>query len=175
MARTKLGHPVPTWLISAARDRGVKEIRGKRSNPQINAYLRSCSNVSRAYIKLKGDEIAWCSGFACFHMEAAGYRSPRHALAASWIDWGFPAGLITEAPMGSVLVLRRKVGKDESTPTGNHVTFLTGWKGQTLVRGFGGNQRNTVRSSWYDLSAWEVRAVRWPWNLADIPQDPPRK
>lgn len=163
----------PNWQIIAEGEIGVKEVRGKKHNPRILEYFGATSNISRGFLRLRGDEIAWCSAFCCWVMEQAGYVSPRHALASKWLKWGFEAPLWTP---GSIVVIKSWDGlaRPQLTATGNHVGILrrvifeddelTTPKAVELV---GGNQRNRVKVSRYPLDRWYVRGARLPFEFDD--------
>jgi uncharacterized protein (TIGR02594 family) len=99
-------------------------------------------------------------------MLQAGYPGTNHALASSWLKWGFPL----DAPrIGAIAVIRRvRTSADAATGsrTGNHVAFvLEAPKGRLTL--WGGNQRDRVKRSVYPLDKYYIRGLRWPWNPDD--------
>lgn len=138
-------HPAP-WLAVAQREesQGVVEISGAKHNPRIVEYH------SVTTLKASTDEVPWCSSFACWTMERAGYRSTRSAAARSWMRWGSPC-----APkLGAVAVFQRG-----ANPNSGHVAYYIAGDGDRILV-LGGNQSNQVRRSWYPAKS--LLGYRWP-------------
>ena len=94
-------------------------------------------------------------------MKQAGYQGTNNALASSWITWGHEA---KPPRAGAIMVIKRKgANSDHATgsSTGNHVGFFVSSSGSHL-RLLGGNQGDSVKYSNFVLSAYDIRASRWP-------------
>lgn len=151
---------MPEWYRIALGYVGMKELPGKLHNPTILGWLkRFATNIGR-WGKSR-DETPWCAVFVSHCLEAAGIRSTRHALAASYLTWGKPSRF----RRGAVVVIRRKKkNKNNSTGSnrgGYHVGFLVE-HGKNYYRILGGNQSNRVSIAKYFKSGWELVSVRWP-------------
>lgn len=128
------------WMTIAQRELGQREIAGPRSNPRIIEYFK----VAKAgWAVDRGDEVPWCSGFACFVMERAGYISPRSLRARDWLAWG--TAPIGDPPVGAITILSR--GDD---PNAGHVGFLVGADERGWLQILGGNQSNAVTIQSFD-------------------------
>lgn len=160
---TTTSSPAPKWWTWALAQLGVAEVPGTNaSNPVVVGY-RKAARMSG----VQGDDsvIAWCAIFVCAALESVGIRSPRQALARSFMKWG--VALPRPVP-GCVVVLWR--GK--RTGLLGHVGLLRGVatdpKGNvTHVALLGGNQNNRVSIAWFPVS--RVLGYRWP---ADVPVPP---
>jgi uncharacterized protein (TIGR02594 family) len=147
---------VPPYLEIAEDEIGVREYRGDKHNPRI---LRYHSSTTLGDWGRSRDEVPWCSSFINWCVTRAGLEGTNNALARSWMDWGIPV----DVPMlGDIVVLRRrKRGHDRLTGSrgGYHCgIFIRASRGR--LRLLGGNQRNTVRYSWYSKSRYDVMAIR---------------
>lgn len=148
----------PNWLKIARREEGVREISGPQHEVRILEYLAVCTNTSEA-LRAK-DETAWCSAFACWVMEEAGFESPRTAWARTWYDarWGNEED-IGNPRVGALAVFSRGEG--------GHVGFFLEDLG-SKVKILGGNQGNRVKVSTYPKSGvmsgtrYELLGYRWP-------------
>lgn len=151
-------------LLTARKYIGVKEVPGTASDPRITGWLyRFARNVKLSYIRLKGDEVAWCAAFVSAVLEECGYRGTDSALAVSYTKWGKPS----KAVPGCVVVIKRRVsGEDKRTGSrrGYHVMFLERF-GKNWIRGTGGNMRNQVRTASYSRKHYKVVAFRRPSEL----------
>ena len=73
------------WLDVALKERGVREIPGRRDNARIEEYLETTTYpLPNYYI----DEIPWCSAFANFCYIQCGIRGTNSAWSQSWLSWG---------------------------------------------------------------------------------------
>lgn len=148
----------PRWLKIARREEGVKEISGPQHEVRVLEYLSVCTNTDPS-LRTK-DETAWCSAFACWVMEEAGFESPRTAWARTWFDarWGEEESL-DDPRQGAIAVFSRG--------SGGHVGFFLEDLGNK-VRILGGNQSNQVKVSTYPKSGtmggtrYELLGYRWP-------------
>jgi uncharacterized protein (TIGR02594 family) len=125
---------LPPWLAPAVSElnRGVVEVPGAGSNPEIEKYLTATGFGGAR------DGTAWCAAFINWCMLnsqnakiVAGSR--RSARAADWLTWGFPVG---RAVHGAVAVTRPLV-----SGASGHVALTVG-EGPNTVRLLGGNQRD---------------------------------
>jgi uncharacterized protein (TIGR02594 family) len=121
--------PYP-WMQYALEEYGQREVRGRRSNARIDAYLRSVGQAP-------DDEIAWCSAFTNWCMEQVNIMGTGRPNARSWLDWG--SQCIAGPAYGAVTILTR------GNPRGwkGHVGFCVGQEGPNLLL-LGGNQDNSV-------------------------------
>lgn len=131
------------WMDIARSQIGTKEISGSNDNPKIVEYHQA------ATLKAKDDETAWCSSFACWVLEKAGYDHTHNAWARSFLDYGIKL----DAPKyGCIVVYRR--GADSG-----HVHFFDHEK-DGVIYGIGGNQDNMVNIKGYGKG--DVLGYRWP-------------
>lgn len=132
------------WLAIAYAEEGVKEVVGSGDNPRIVEYLRS-TNLSAPF--RNNDETAWCSGFANWCVERAGFAGTDSAAAISWGQWG----KATDAPEpGDLVVFNWGNGH-------GHVGFFVGFSG-SIVKVLGGNQSNAVNvKNWAKSKVWRYR------------------
>ena len=143
----------PKWMriARAYESIGVVEVPGLDANPLIQMFFMYTQLKGRA--AARSDETPWCSAAACACMEQAGVKSPRHALARRWENWG----LELDRPVyGCVAVLW--TGTPDSRQ--GHVGFYVG----TLANGdlvlLGGNQRNQLIERSY--AGERLLSFRWP-------------
>lgn len=148
----------PIWMKIAAREDGVEEIPGPQHELRVLEYLAVCTKTDPD-LRTR-DETAWCSAFACWVMEQAGFESPRTAWARTWFDakWGQEEPM-DEPRVGAVAVLSRDQG--------GHVGFLMEDRGdEILMRG--GNQSNKVKAQLYPKNGvkwgqtYKLLGYRWP-------------
>lgn len=146
LPRPTLEYEIPYWLTIALNQIGTTEIPGPGSNSKIDEYLKVVGMPS-------DDDIAWCSGFACWCLEEAGIRSTRKPNAQSFLrDKNF---IRLEKPrLGCIVIFKRG-----SEPWMGHVGFyLDSLKG--YIRLLGGNQVNRVGINNYGKN--KVMAYLWP-------------
>jgi uncharacterized protein (TIGR02594 family) len=139
----------PPWLALADQEVGVREVIGPADNPRILEYHSAAPNGMPP-----SDEMAWCSAFACWVMEQAGYKSTRSKAARSWLRWGDE---LKEPKLGCIAVLWR------GTPQGTagHVGFYVDSGGRTnTVTLLSGNSGNSVSYATY--ASARVLGYRWP-------------
>ncbi len=143
-AGTAPASPFP-WMAIAQAEVGVKEFPGDGDNPRVVEYLRS-TNLGAPLSSQ--DETSWCSAFANWCVERAGFEGTDSAWARSWLHWGRGAG--AEPPIGAIVVLERP-----PDPNAGHVGFLVERPNPGLPREeqvvvlLGGNQSDSVRVSSY--------------------------
>jgi len=143
---------VPTWLATARRYDGLREIPGPKHNLTIMEWAaRGPAWVKAAYT---GDEIPWCGLFCAgvFRETLPGLKLPANPLSAA--AWGPPWGvrLLTPA-LGAVLVFKR--------PGGAHVGFYEG-ENATHYYVRGGNQGNAVSVVKIEKNRLVKDGIRWP-------------
>jgi uncharacterized protein (TIGR02594 family) len=170
-------------------DKAMQDIESQYNNADIIKYLNS--TTLKGGEMARDDATAWCSSFANWCMEQAGYKGTDNAMADSWVNWGEE---IAEARYGAVTVVKRGeyMDKKKGLVTLYHVGFYTGIvekkvqtgteevevKGKKVkkpvftkvkyVRLLSGNMSNTVR----ELSEWTLDpaddplqhfvSYRWP-------------
>ena len=106
---------------------GVKEIRGRRHNPQILKYHKATS------LKASTDEVPWCASFVNYTLLEAGVKGTNSARARSFENWG----RITYNPQPGDLAVFYRGSK---TSGKGHIAYVTDKEGVYL----GGNQGNKV-------------------------------
>lgn len=134
----------PPWLYVAAQELGVSEVLGKRHNPRILEYHKATS------LGAEEDEVPWCSSFANWCLNRAGYKGTNSAAARSFDTYGLA---LTKPRLGAIVTLPTKTGSRR------HVAFVAGFHGRFLFH-LGGNQSNkvNVQYAFTNLAA----AMRWP-------------
>jgi uncharacterized protein (TIGR02594 family) len=149
----------PSWIRIARREVGVMEIPGRKHNPRIMEYIRTCTNIQtteaqRRYVEREGEEgVEWCSCFVNWCMISAGIPGTNHALASSWKNWG---EALDGPKRGAIALFSwRKNGHID------HVAFCDEMNGQFMQ--LGGNQRGEQVSSVL-LPRANVTHYRWPAN-----------
>lgn len=144
------------WYDIAKAELGVRE------NSKVNKHnARIIEYHATTTLKAQTDEIPWCSSFVNWVVTQAAYKGTNNALAKSWLDWG---AKITAPVQGDIVVIKKKkTGSDSSTgsSTGYHVAFFDS-KSATHIRLLGGNQRDSVKYSTFNLSRYEVKGYRRP-------------
>lgn len=156
--------PSPPWFQWALGQLGVSEIPGPKDNPHVLAY-RKVAHMGG----LAGSEeaVAWCSVFVCAAMESVGIRSPRQALARSWMHWGIPL----DKPRGGCVVVLWRGSRSGSL---GHVGLLRAVSADgRFVCLLGGNQGNRVSMAWFPVE--RVLGYRWPTAGPGVPAAPTAK
>lgn len=131
------------WIEIAEKELGVKEKRGGE-NPRIVEYHKQTS------LKASTDEVPWCSSFANWVMNKAGYVGTRSAMARSWASWGRK---LDKFEPGCIVVFSRGTGGQ------GHVAFGISMENDK-VKVIGGNQSDSVCYAHYPKS--KVIAYVWP-------------
>lgn len=132
---------VTTSAVAVARTYlGVEELEGVNHNPQILGWLRQIAPWA------SGDEIAWCSAWACEVARRLGLPHPNSLSARSWLAIGKPISLHDARPEEDVVIFKRGRGKQpgpEVLDAPGHVAwFLSLYPG--VVEVIGGNQSDAV-------------------------------
>lgn len=138
------------WMSIAWQELGVHELAGPACAARIAEYLADSRLAP-------DDEIPWCSAFAKWTMDQAGYATTGVTpMARSWLDWG-ATGLAMA--YGTVCVFKRG-----DSPALGHVTFLVDILPDKRLLCLGGNQANAVSLGRYDPAM--LVGARWPTRLA---------
>lgn len=125
------------WLKIGLGELNTSELKDPLENHRILTYLRTCEYLSDDLQNT--DETAWCSAFANWCVEQAGYTGTNSAWALDWRYWGQPSA----NRRGAIAVFKRYVQVDGITETRGHVGFYLGQiDGQVSL--LGGNQGNRV-------------------------------
>lgn len=140
----------PVWMIVAEAESGVRELPGAATHPRIAEYYRATTLGGTP----EDSSTPWCSAFASWVLEHAGYRSTRRANARSWLTWGEAVPL--DPRYGDLAILWR--GSPDSAQ--GHVAFFGGTLGPAKLWLYGGNQNNEVGWALYDVR--RVLAYRRP-------------
>lgn len=134
--------------------RGIKEIAGPSSHPQIRAWLKRCEALYPTDLTIDDSKYAWCGVFVGNMVldERASSNIPAPPKyfqgAAKWRTWG-TAVPFKSAQRGDVVVLTR--------PGGYHVAIVSGLT-TTGLKVIGGNQSDALTIADYPWS--KVVAVR---------------
>ena len=144
------------WYDIAKAELGVRE------NGKVNKHnKRIIEYHSTTTLGAKTDEIPWCSSFVNWIITQSLYKGTNNALAKSWLNWGVK---VTTPIQGDIVIIKKKVkstDKNTGSSTGYHVAFFDS-KTTTHIRLLGGNQRDSVKYSTFNLSRYEVKGFRRP-------------
>jgi uncharacterized protein (TIGR02594 family) len=146
-------------LLKAASQLGVREVIGKKDNPQIVEYQR--------YSTIKNlfgwaDSVPWCATFVCWVLEKVGMTSTNSASARSFENWGVSVRF--DPLPGDIVVFWR-----DSLKSGKgHVTIFLAKVGDMLYC-LGGNQSDSVNISTYGTS--KLRDIRRSSKAQDYSKD----
>jgi uncharacterized protein (TIGR02594 family) len=138
----------PLWLPIALAEHGIRETPGPRSTARILEYERATNGGPSQ----RGDETPWCSSYANWVMQTAGYPGTRSKAARSWLTYGVG---IQVPRLGAIAVCMRD---DPENPDAAHVAFLVGIIGSQMLL-LGGNQGNAVSIRPYPVT--RLTALRW--------------
>jgi len=127
-----------TKVINVALSQfGIKEITGKRDNPEVLKYFNALGFDGS---KLK-DETSWCASFANWVLKECGLPYQKKLNARSFLDLGEP----TNSPeLGDVVVFWRENRSSWKGHVGFYVRQTKDW-----IYVLGGNQSNQVKISAY--------------------------
>jgi uncharacterized protein (TIGR02594 family) len=140
----------PPWMVTARQEeaKGVREIAGARSNPDIMKYHKSSGFWGADD---SGGSNAWCGSFVNWNIERAGINGPKDAFRAKeWASWGNRVEP-SKAQVGDVVVI--KTGGNNF-----HVGFFAGRDSSGNVLVLGGNQSDAVNTK--SFAASSVYAIR---------------
>lgn len=119
---------------------GIKEIAGKKDNPEVLKYFNS---IGFDGFKLK-DETAWCSAFMNWVMKESNNEITGKLNARSWLN----VGISVENPcIGDIVVLWREKPSSWKGHVGLFIRETKNW-----IYVLGGNQSNQVKISAYPKS-----------------------
>lgn len=136
----------------ASNELGVHETPGPEATQRIMEYEK---HTNRGYTG--SDEEAWCSKFANFVVDTAGFTGTHSAAARSWLGWGVP---IVVPVKGCIVVFDRH---DAHNPNAAHVTFCDHPDiSNGIIRCLGGNQGDAVKVARFDITRNKVLGYRSP-------------
>ncbi len=124
---------------------GVKEVRGKKHEPKIQAMFKA------AIGSVMSDETPWCAAFVNYCLETAGIKGTGKLNARSFVKYGAKA--LGTYHKGDIVVFWR--GSKDSWK--GHVGFYAGEDEKNIIV-LGGNQSNQVCFKKYPKS--RLLAVR---------------
>lgn len=125
----------------AVKELGVHETQGSEATERIVEY------ASHTSLKSTSDEVPWCSSFANFAVNKAGFKGTNSAAARSWLDWGC---VLDKPIVGCIVIFERK---DGSNPNAAHVAICDHADiSNGIVRVIGGNQSDSVSIARYPVS-----------------------
>lgn len=150
---------LPIDIARAELALGIAEVPGTADNPRIRLYHSTTQGGA------DHDETAWCSSFANYCVEQAGFVGTKSKWARSWhdSDWGH-AVANADAKDGDVVVFSR-VGGGQN---GGHVGFYIS-QDATGVSVLGGNQSNRICIQRYPKSGvfgpftYKLLSIRRAW------------
>lgn len=116
---------------------GIREISGKKDNPEVLKYFDDIGFDGTA---LK-DETSWCSAFANWVAQEAGLSSSGKLNARSWLNVGTE---VTAPEIGDVVVFWRESKESWKGHVGFFIRETPSW-----IYVLGGNQNNQVKISAY--------------------------
>lgn len=114
---------------------GITEIKGDKSNPEINKYFNEIGQT------WADDEVSWCSAFVNWVCKTENFEYSGKLTARSWLDIGTT---IITPKLGNIVILWRE---DPDSWKGHVGFFVREDKNNIWV--LGGNQSNTVNISSY--------------------------
>lgn len=144
----------PPWLDIARKEVGVKETSGPISTKRVLEYHAITS------LKATDDSVPWCSAFACWCVEQAGFKSPKSARAFDWLKWGIP---LDKPQLGCIVVLKR--GDRDG-----HVGFYE-YETDVSIALLGGNQGDAVNVM--KFSKDRIIGYRTLQEVLYVPPEPP--
>lgn len=132
------------WIDEAFKQLGVHEIKGLKTNNQIEKWLKSLNAW------WKDDETAWCGVFVAWCLKSAGVKYPKLWMQALAYREG---GSKLAKPCYGCVAIKERQG-------GGHVCFVVGRDKKTgkLVC-IGGNQSDQVCLALYSDS--DFKEFRW--------------
>ncbi|MEX6627565.1 TIGR02594 family protein [Tenacibaculum salmonis] len=116
---------------------GIKEITGKKDNPEVLKYF---NDIGFNGAKLK-DETAWCSAFVNWVAKEANLQRTGRLNARSWLKVGEE---VTIPEKGDVVIFWRESKQSWK----GHVAFFIR-ETENFIYVLGGNQSNQVKISAY--------------------------
>lgn len=143
----------PKWLTIGRGEIGEREVSGPKANPRIVEYFAAADS------DVTSDETSWCSAFACWCLEKAGYASTNNLAARSWLRYGKKV----TPKLGAIMVFKRGTSNWQG-----HVGFYVG-ETATKYKILGGNQGNSV--SIREIPKSSFLDARWPdtiWNSGTV-------
>ena len=122
----------------AMNELGVHEVSGGVAEARILDY------TAHTQLDAQSDEVPWCSSFANYVVDTAGFQGTGSAAAASWREWG----VRLEQPILGCLVVWE-----------HHVTFCDHPDvSNGIVRCLGGNQSDAVKVSRFPVGDAHYRS-----------------
>lgn len=151
---TRVPLPLPAWMDTAYRLRGIREIPGPRHNTLISNGWGRLDKKLGLTARFNDDETPWCGLFVAHCVDAAGLKYPvMYPRAKAWAKYG-TAEAIESIPFGAICVKGRQGG-------GGHVYFAAAMSPDgSIIYGLGGNQNNGVNIAAFRRR--DIIAARWP-------------
>ena len=161
---------IPAWLKIAVNELGIREFHGSEDNPRIVTYMKTTrlENVIEGSAEAADldFDIAWCSAFANFCMNEAGYEGPANAhYARSWLSWngGQP---IDNPRLGCITVFRR--ADDPENEVLGHVGFFVRSETNSIYV-LGGNQGTPDQVNVFPYETIHKLGYIWPLDTPIVP------
>ena len=135
------------WMKIARSYLGIKEIKGQKTNPEIQKMLSSMGKYSKEdKAWWKDDETPWCGLFVGFCLGEGGRFVPKNWYRAlAYKDAGMRK--LAKPCYGAIAVFSRTGG--------GHVGFVVGKSKTGKVLILGGNQNDAVSIKAFDMQAGE--------------------
>lgn len=124
---------VPTWVKTALKEVGVKEVLGSGNSVRVLQYHDFTTG------DYDSDGIAWCGSFMAFVMATNGYGTPTYPeRAKSWLQFGQ-----SHIPVVGAIAVKSRTG-------GGHVCMVIGQDKEGGLWCVGGNQNDEVNIQRYN-------------------------
>lgn len=125
----------------AKAELGVHETPGPLATPRVIEYAQHTT------LHATSDEVPWCSSFANFCVDSAGFKGTHSAAARSWLGWGVA---INKPVLGCIVIFDRH---DDSNPNAAHVAVCDHPDiSNGIIRVIGGNQSDKVSVARFPVS-----------------------
>ena len=136
-----------TWMRIASA-----EMDNHGKSPRIGEYLKTAPTCGLC-------NPAWCSAFANWVMEQAGFSDTNSLGAKDWLKWGIS---LSSPRYGAITVLKRVPKNKKYEGWEGHVGFFVKKHG-SKIHLLGGNQSNQVKVT--PFSEENLLGYRWPWRV----------
>lgn len=140
------------WVKHLRDHIGLKEIKGKETNPTIASWLKEMGNFANAQKAWwADDETPWCGLAVGYALGVSGrYVVPSWYRAKDWMNSNMTQ--LIKPAYGCIAIKSRKGG--------GHVFFVVGKAKNGNLLGLGGNQGNKITIA--EFAPSEVDAYYWP-------------
>lgn len=143
----------PPWMLAAVKDVGVRELPGVATHKRIIEFYQ---HTPLTDAEARDDSTtSWCASAMSTWLEEGGYRSPRYAMARSFLGYG---DKLEKPVFGCIVVFWT------GDPAGRHghVGLYCGDAPHSRLTVLGGNQGNSVCFNSTTYSTARALGYRWP-------------